>query len=86
MLWTASKPCVPLNDREHNPGEDGGPGRDRNEAHELCHERPESAEDDAGLANKLSRAVYKSAGQPLRFSLVASLLQKQSGKRKAKSR
>ena len=56
MLWTASKPCVPLNDREHNPGEDGGPGCNRNEAHKLGHERPESAEDDAGLANKLSHS------------------------------
>ena len=51
MLWTASKPCVPLDDQEHDPGEDGGPGRNRNEAHELGHERPESAEDEAGLTN-----------------------------------
>ena len=57
MLWTASKPCVPLDDQEHDPGEDGGPGRNRNEAHELGHERPESAEDEAGLTNKQSRAV-----------------------------
>ena len=57
MLWTASKPCVPLNDREHNPGEDGDPGRDCNEAHELGRGRPEYAEDKTGLANKQSRAV-----------------------------